>query len=177
MTLAWASVRECHPTKVLDRQRYAAHVTALPAHEDEIVSLIRTEARDALAAGKARLEITPAGGEWRPTTCGLRPADEAACPFRAQIDSAKQVTLYLGRHGTICELYSENRSELLDQIGEYLRAVLAGRYRESVRLKDGELAKARAVLETDGVEVRIFSSSVRTMGRREPWQRLSYEAY
>jgi hypothetical protein len=152
-------------------------LTALPAHEDEIVSLIRTEARDVLTAGKARLEITPAGGEWRPTTCGLRPADEAACPFRAQIDSAKQVTLYLERYGTICELYSENRSELLDQFGAYLRAVLAGRYQESVRLKDGELAKARAVLETDGVEMRIFSSSVRTMGRREPWQRLSYEAY
>jgi hypothetical protein len=63
------------------------------------------------------------------------------------------------------------------EIGEYLRSVLAGRYRESVRLRDGELAKARGVLETGTAEVRIFSSNLSTIGRREPWQRLSYEAY
>jgi hypothetical protein len=156
---------------------YAADMTSLSEDEEEIASVIRGEADDVLKRGKATLEITPSDGSWRPAMCALRPADEAACPFRAQIDSPEQVTLYLGRYGTICELYNQNRPELLHEIVEYLRAVLAGRYRESVRLRDGELAKARAVLATEGAEVRIFSSSLGTIGRREPWQQLSYEPY
>jgi hypothetical protein len=54
----------------------------------------------------------------------------------------------------------------LARSAEYLRGALAGRYRESVRLTDGELAKAREVLETEDAEVRIFSSNVGTIGRR-----------
>jgi hypothetical protein len=109
--------------------------------------------------------------------CELRPVNEAACPFVVQIDSEEQLTLYLGRYGTVCEIYTDQRLELLDWLGEYLRAAVAGRYRESVRLAAGELAKARGVLATESGQVQIFSSSVRTVGRRGPWQTLSYDAY
>jgi hypothetical protein len=102
---------------------YAAYGWRFSEHEEEIVSLVRAEAHDVLAAGKATLEVTPSDG-WHlaPTMCGLRPGDEAACPFTAQIDSAEQVTLYLGRYRTICKLYNTDRRELLDEIGEYLRS-------------------------------------------------------
>jgi hypothetical protein len=152
-------------------------VGQLAPYEEEIVALIRAEAGEVLAAGRAALELSPSEGE-QPAMCELRPADEAASPFAIQIDSAKQVTLHLGRYGTVCEIYDGARDELLDEIGEYLRAVLTGHYRESVRLgPDGELAKARGVLNIGDVEVRIFSSSLKTIGKRGPWQKLSYGAY
>jgi hypothetical protein len=91
-------------------------MTPLSEDEEEIASVIRAEADDVLKRGKATLEITPSDGSRRPAMCALRPADEAACPFRAQIDSPEQVTLYLGRYGTICEVYNKNRPELLDEI-------------------------------------------------------------
>jgi hypothetical protein len=151
-------------------------VTPLAEHEEEIASVIRAEAGEVLAQGRATLEVVPSDGA-RPAMCELRPANEAACAFVVQIDSARQLTLYLGRYGTICELYTDARLELLGEVGQYLRAAVAGRYRESVRLTDGELSKARGVLVTEDAEVRIFSSNVGTIGRRGPWERFSYEAY
>jgi len=148
----------------------------LQPHEERVASRVRDEAKTLLAGGRAALDVTPAEGE-RPTICELRPTNDAACRFIVQIDSPKQLTLYLGRYGTVLELYDDEHDELLSELVDYLRAVVAGRYRESVRLRDGELAKARGVLKLNGVEARIFSSRPATIGRRGPWQALSYEPY
>lgn len=155
---------------------YAWFVGQLQPYEEQVASLMRDEARALLEGGRATIDVTPAEGE-RPTMCELRPKNDAASPFVVQVDSPQQLTVYLGRFGTVLELYDGKRDALLSELAEYLRAVVAGRYRESVRLIDGELAKARGVLKLDGVEARIFSSRPATIGRRGPWQALSYEPY
>lgn len=148
----------------------------LEPFEERVALLVRDEAETLLAGGRATLDVTPAEGE-RPTMCELRPTNDAACTFVVQIDSPEQLTLYLGRYGTVLELYDDEHDELLSELADYLGAVVAGRYRESVRLHDGELSKARGVLKLNGVEARIFSSRPVTIGRRGPWQALSYEPY
>jgi hypothetical protein len=151
-------------------------VTSLPEHEEEFVSMIRDVAGDVLASGRASMEVEPSEGP-RPTMCELRPRNPNACPVTVQLDFAQQVTLYFGRFGTICELYNNNRTRLLDEVRRFLEAVLAGKYKERVRLKDGELGRAKARLEAGDEVHKISYSRVGTLFRRSPWQELTYEPY
>jgi hypothetical protein len=151
-------------------------VTSLPENEEEFVSMIRHVAGEVLASGRASLDVEPSDGP-RPTLCELRPRNANACPVTVQLDFAEQVTLYFGRFGTICELYDGDRTRLLEDVGRFLEGVLAGKYRERVRLKDDELGRAKARLETSAGIVRFSYSRVGTIFRRGPWRELTYEPY
>jgi hypothetical protein len=69
-------------------------MTPLAEHEEGIASVIRAEAGEVVAQGRATFEVVPSDGE-RPAMCELRPANEAAYPFVVQIDSREQLTLSL----------------------------------------------------------------------------------
>ena len=151
-------------------------VASLPEHEQEVVSLVREVAGDVLDEGKATLEVEPSDGR-RPTLCELRPVSADASPLTLQLDSPEQVTLYLGRFGTTCELYRTKRPQLLDDVELFVRGVVDGRYSESVRLSRGKLGRARGELQTANGPIRFSYSALWTLGRRAAWQRLTYSAY
>lgn len=129
-----------------------------------------------VAAGEATLDVEASDGP-RPTVIELRPANPAASPIAVQVDWEGQVTLYLGRHRTVCELVDRNRARLLETIRGFLEAVLAGRYREHVRLKDGRVAFARGRLLVGDRTHQIRYSDFSTFGRGSPLQELTYEPY
>ncbi len=46
----------------------------------------------------------------------LEPSRPDAAPVTAQVDYGRQVTLYFGRHGTLCELWDGDEPALIDAV-------------------------------------------------------------
>jgi hypothetical protein len=173
---AWASVRG-YPIRRQAVSDYAAYGWRSPNTKRRSFHSFLPRPTTCWRRGRRRSRSRrPMDGTWRqrcvPCDRATRPLvhsqPDRFCGAGDAVSRAVRDDLRALQHGS---------SWAAREIGEYLRSVLAGRYRESVRLRDGELAKARGVLETGTAEVRIFSSNLSTIGRREPWQRLSYEAY
>jgi hypothetical protein len=112
-----------------------------------------------------------------PPIVSLVPAAEDAAPVDVQADDQNQATLYLGRHGTVCELWESEPDELLEAIEIYVGAVVSGHYEETVHLIDGKLLKARGKLLVRGRLTRIWHSDL-TVGRgRHTKEKLVYGPY
>jgi hypothetical protein len=151
----------------------------MPREDDflqAVTDALNRATRGAVEDGRATITVSPERGEM-PAVVSLVPTIEDAAPVDVQVDDDNQATLYLGRHGTVCELWDNEPDELLEAIETYVRAVASGHYEETVHLIDGELLKARGKLLVEGRLTRISYSDL-TVGRgRRTKEKLVYGPY
>jgi 3'-phosphoadenosine 5'-phosphosulfate sulfotransferase len=140
---------------------------------EDIRRAVEEVAVDALREGRARLRLVEWGVE-------LAPESPSACPVSLEIQSEEEVSLYVGRYGTTVDIYDPDPGSLLATLKEYVAAIIEGRYEEEVRLAETQenvLGKARGVFHLDRGDQEHRYSHVPSLGRRGPWQRLTYGAY
>jgi hypothetical protein len=141
-----------------------------------VADAVTRAAGGAVQDGRATITVSPERGEVPPVV-SLVPAGEKAAPVAVQLDDQNQATLYLGRYGTVCELWETEPDELVEAIEVYVGAIVSGQYEETVHLIDGELLKARGKVLVNGRLTRIWHSDL-TAGRgRRTKEKLVYDPY
>ena len=102
----------------------------------EVLEMVRSETADVMARGLAAIEFDPGAGD-ETAKISLRPTNEAAAALMVEIYGDGLMCLHVGDHAAEWEEWLDNRGELLGKARDWVRAVVSGRYRESVRRPKG----------------------------------------
>lgn len=141
---------------------------------EDIRRAVEEVAADALRDGRGCLRVVEWGVE-------LSPQNPSACPVSFVVQSEEEVSLLVGRYGTMVDIYDPDPRSLLATLKDYVTAIIEGRYEEEVRLArehaETILAQARGVFHLDGGDQDHHYSSVASLARPGPWQRLTYATY
>jgi hypothetical protein len=142
--------------------------------DQDVYRVVEEVAAAALRGGRASLRLDEHG-------VTLQPHDASASPVGLTVQSDEEVSLFVGHYGTTVDIYDRDPSSLLETLKEFVAAIIDGRYEEEVRLaKESRgriLGKARGVFHLGPRDHEITYSYVPSLGRREPWQRLTYSPY
>jgi len=140
--------------------------------EHEIQEILEEEARDALAAGWAEMQLLEAEVG---LTLHLEPMKLAAAPLEIYFDSDQLLVCSPGRNEMVCEFFSEDPDEIKRQVQALVAAVVNGSYAE--QLKDGTTEIAAEWPGPDGPQ-RASRSVISIVGAEsKPWRPVTYEPY
>lgn len=138
----------------------------------EIQSLLEEEARAALTAGWAEVQVDDVAIG---PTIHLEPVKLEAAPLEVYFDSDQLVVCYPGRHSMVVEFFSEDGEEIKRQVRALAAAIVGGSYGERFKERTTEVEA-----EWPGPEgTQRASRSVITVpgAERMPWTAVVYEAY
>jgi len=147
--------------------------------EATLEALVRDEAHDVVAAGRANIEVryeNSAGGSYR--VINLVPIRKSACPVTIVAQSDREVSFFVGppreREAMTVDLWDRDQGELLDGVRAYLRAVLAGRVEVDAR-SGSSGGRVTFVLE-DAQRHRHYYNAM-AGPRLQPWARHRFDPY
>ena len=151
----------------------------LEPHEQLVLEIVREVVGDLVQDGHARLEVQPAGllGANR-ALFAISPAEPDACPVSLHCEAPGDLNLSVGRYALLIDVWERDPGKFAEVIRELLVAIVAGAYEEEVRLaRDGTAGKGRGTFKLPRGPVTFTYSSLWTLGRRGPWQRIRYSPY
>jgi hypothetical protein len=138
----------------------------------EIQKLIEVEARGALDAGWAELNVAEV--DIGPSL-HLEPVRLECAPLEIYFDSAQLVICSPGRKGMSCEFFSEVPGGVKDRVQALAAAVVTGTYEERTRKGSSELVASWP--GPSGEEESAREALVSTGLGSNIWTTISYEPY
>lgn len=156
---------------------------ALAPHEERVIRVVEEVVGPLVAEGRVQLNVSPAS-DLHGALVEVKPTAEGACPVTIHCEAPGDLDLYVGRHELTTHIWKTREwkrgdfKALEDELRDWLAALVAGRYKEEVKLTaDGETGKGRGVIQLPSGPQRFTYSNVGTLGDRGPWQKVSYTAY
>lgn len=137
----------------------------------EVRKVLEEEARESLAAGWAELrsedDVEP--------SLHLEPMKMVAAPLEIHFDSEELLLCTPGRHGMICEFFTEECDDLPGAVRALAAAVVAGEYSE--RLKEGSVQIEATWPGPEGPEVVRHNVLEMPGSEKKGWRSVSYEPF
>jgi hypothetical protein len=155
----------------------------LDPDERRVAAVVESVIAPLVERGRATLAVEPAN-ESIGARFEIAPANAGACPVTILCDDPGDLDLLVGRHGLTTHIYRAREwacgehAGLEVELRAWLTALVEGRYEEQVRLTaGGAAAKGRGCLQLESGPLRFTYSSLGTLGKRGPWQKVEYTAY
>jgi hypothetical protein len=155
----------------------------LAPHEQRVLDVVESVLAPLVAEGRAELDVA-SGNEHIGAIIEITPTREDACPVKIRCEAPGDLDLFVGRYKLTTHIWSASEwkrgdfAALERHLREFLIALVAGRYREEVRLiHDGRAGKGRGIVDVPGKPWRFTYSRADSFWKRGPWQQVTYSAY